>query len=147
MKIRLIIILILAFMMSGCAGFTQIDQSRINAPENNASPIYGQWTVSEELQQENTSVNNVEFTKNQINIGDSKLDNPTYQLRKVNVDDYLFRRGIYHLRPRFSTLEKVEVITILDDDQFFAEAFMLSNTSSMLIIQDQTYILKKQPNQ
>lgn len=124
------IIIILTFILTGCS-FIDPEVSRVNVPTIYKPAIEGKWTVTkcifpDELTEESFNYKDIIgtdaiFTKTGVIIGDLYSENVKYKAKKVNANEYLFKK--YNTSKKKLGIESdyIYVIDIYDDDEFFYE--------------------------
>ena len=153
-KIILICILLLSLiLMSSCNINDGPAADRIMAPENQTSPINGKWIVSSNLQnldseevdlKEDIQLNKeVLFHKEAVVIGDEYSTEPSFKFKTVNASDYLLYK--YKTTPNNLGIKDstINVITILNENQYFYEFIKYGNDELLVNIEDNFYKLSK----
>lgn len=149
MKIfRLIFIIAMTFVLSSCAVIEGETKERIVAPENNLPPITGKWEISEMVY--GLGSNNQEgdhkhigetalFHKDGVVIGQDYSVDPSFKIRRIRSRDYLISK--YKLNPASLNIEDefVQVVTILNENQYFAEIILL-NEETVLLYSDESFL-------
>lgn len=152
-KLFLIIIsLIILFILPSCTIREGEVEERIIAPQNNTPPIQGKWVI-DELMKTTYGTQNKEddpfigkealFHRDGVIIGESYTNKPSYKVKKVKTYDYLLYK--YKTSPNNLgiTDEKIQVITVMDDNKYFHE-FIKYNDSIMFVnIEDNFYKMLK----
>lgn len=149
----LILVITLALLMTSC-GIRDVDSSeRINAPQNNIPPIQGKWVIEEYIKgYKNQGDNSLEdsyigkeglFHKDGVVLGEEYSSNPSFRMKKVNAQDYLIYR--YKTIPSILSIPNgdVEVITVLNENQFFYEFIKYEENHMLVYIEDTFFRLKK----
>ena len=150
---KIIILLMTLFLLASCSIDDGPAADRIMAPENNTSPLNGKWVISsnvhklksEELElKEDTHLNKeVLFHKDAVIIGEEYSTDPSYKFKTVNAYDYL----LYKYKTTPMTLgitdTTINVITILNENQYFYEFIKYGNDELLVNIEDNFYRLSK----
>lgn len=157
-KLLLIIcIAILAVFLASCSINKFEIKDRIKAPENNLPPIQGKWIVEKAIDSpykkggtyDSESLIGTEalFHKTATVLGDDYVLEPTFKLKNVKLDDYLLYK--YKISPEELEIsgDKVEVITILNNNQYFYEFIKYSDEDMIAFIEDKFYFFKKSIDQ
>ena len=153
-KMILILILLLSvILMSSCNIDDGPAVDRIMAPENHTSPINGKWIISSnlnELKSEEMELKGdlhlnkeVLFHKDAVVIGEEYSTEPSFKFKTVNAYDYLLYK--YKTTPNNLGIEDstINVITILNENQYFYEFIKHGNDELLVNIEDNFYKLSK----
>lgn len=153
-KVIIIIILLLSLvLMSSCNIDDGPAADRIKAPENNTSPINGKWIISSNLNElkpegielkEDLHLNKeVLFHKEAVVIGEEYSKEPSFKFKTVNAYDYLLYK--YKTTPNNLGIKdsNINVITILNENQYFYEFIKHGNDELLVNIEDNFYKLSK----
>ena len=150
-KLNLIIIiciLLLTALLTSCNIVEGDVAERISAPENNAPPILGKWVIEEVVNSSVLKSVDLEldqyigkeglFHKDAVVIGDNYTTKPSYKIKYVDASDYLLYK--YKASPKVLGFddEKIEVITILNDNSYFYE-FIKIDDDTMLVNIDEVF--------
>lgn len=148
----LFLLIAISLFITACSGPPMSTGEKIVSPRNQLIPVKGTWEISqvlenkatkEEINKEEWIGKKVRFSESYISIGESILENPRYQMKRVNGRDY-FLYNYKSLPENFVLSSKeVEVITILEEDKFFSEALKISEEELVLEIQNNSFYLTK----
>lgn len=152
-KILLIIIsLIILFILPSCTISEGEVEDRIISPQNNTPPIQGKWVIDEVMKTSYGTLNKdvdpyigkeALFHKDAVIIGESYTNKPSFKLKNVKTYDYLLYK--YKTSPNNLGIseEKIQIITVMDDNKYFHE-FIKYNDSIMFVnIEDSFYKMIK----
>ncbi|MGM0396558.1 MAG: hypothetical protein ACQEP4_05830 [Bacillota bacterium] len=146
-KYLLVLLILLPFLFSSCAVIEGETKERIVAPDNNIAPITGKWEITE-LVYSLGGVDNQEdpphigesglFHKDGVVLGQDYSSDPSFKIKKVKTRDYLISK--FKLNPASLQIEDdyIQVITILNEDQYFAE-FIVIDDDTMLVYKDESF--------
>lgn len=138
LKRNLLIFLIISLLgvLSGCS-FINLEVSRVEAPTVSKPPIEGKWTVTkcifpDDINEESFNYKEIIgsdmiFTNKGVIIGDLYSENPTYKAKKVNAQDYLFKKYNILKKKLSITNDSIYVVDIYDKDEFFYEVIKESD--------------------
>lgn len=128
-KILLVSIIIL-MVLTSCTGNEFEPKDMIRKPEITISPIKGKWSIEglidepykslDEKEKINTKIEAL-FHKEGVVLGEDFVVEPSYKIRNVNLEDYLFYN--YKIDSDYLGIkeEEAEVITVLGQGQYFYE--------------------------
>ena len=152
-RLLLVVMIALSFIMTSCAVIEGETKERIVAPDNNLSPITGKWEVAE-LVYNLGSVNNQEtdsrvgdiglFHKDGVVLGQDYTSTPSFKIKKVRTRDYLISK--FKLNPASLGIEEdyIKVITIINEDQYFAEFIEVDEDTLLVYFDESFYRLERQ---
>lgn len=153
---KLSMILIIVFIISILSSCTIVEgniSDRISSPDNNSPPIQGKWIIDELLKSTFSQLNTDEanaliggealFHKDAVVIGDAYSNMPSFKIKKVDASNYLLYK--YKTTPKILGIEeeKVDIITILNDNTYFYEFIRVNDDTILVNISDSFYRLKK----
>jgi len=147
----LIILLAISLIISSCTSPTTDSAEKIVSPQNQLMSIKGTWTISKVLMNATSDEGNeaawlnsrVQFANHYISLGESTLEAPQYQMKRVNAEEYLlFNSKSLPKDFRFPNKE-LEVITVIDQDKFFCEVLIIKEDELVLKIQGNSFYLNK----
>ncbi|TJX13870.1 hypothetical protein E9840_07855 [Tissierella creatinini] len=149
----LTISLIVIALLSSCTVVEGNVSDRITTPDNIRPPIRGKWVIDKVLKSSSSQFNELEaeqyigkealFHKDAVIIADNYTTNPSFKMKIVNAADYLLYK--YKLTPGIIGIEgeKVEVITILNDNTYFYEFIKIDEDTMIVNIDESFYSIKK----
>ena len=152
-RLLVVVMIALSFIMTSCAVIEGETKERIVAPDNNLSPITGKWEVAE-LVYNLGSVNNQEtdsrvgdiglFHKDGVVLGQDYTSTPSFKIKKVRTRDYLISK--FKLNPASLGIEEdyIKVITIINEDQYFAEFIEVDEDTLLVYFDESFYRLERQ---
>lgn len=115
-------------------------------PSNEQTPIRGTWKATpinkdNEKQEEKSELENFQFSKDFIVLGNLFLKNPTYKMKRVSKEDYL----IYYPGDHFDPFSKddLDIITVIDQDKFFCEILWINSNELVLNMANDHFYLTK----
>lgn len=136
-KILILLLIIMATLVLGGCSFINPEISRVEAPTVSKPPIEGKWTVTkcifpDDINEESFNYkeiigSDIIFTNKGVIIGDLFSENPKYKAKKVNAQDYLFKKYNILKKKLSITNDSVYVIDIYDKDEFFYEVIKESD--------------------
>lgn len=147
MKIKKTIIILLSVIilsvLSGCS-FINPEISRVEAPTVKKPPIEGKWTVTkcifpDDINEDSFNYKEIIgsdmiFTSKGVIVGDLYSESPNYKAKKVNTQDYLFKKYNIMKKKLSITNDTVNVIDIYDKDEFFYEIIMESDDTAYIFM-------------
>lgn len=152
-KIILIIFaLIVLLALPSCGVRDGEADDRIVAPNNNMPPIQGKWVIDEVIEPI-SGINNKDvdpligeealFHKDGVVLSKSYTLKPSFKLKKVKTKDYL----LYKYKTNPSNLgitdEKIQIITVMDDNKYFYEFIKYSDSIMFVKVEDHFYKMIK----
>lgn len=155
-KLRLLILITISMALLSACNIGDINiKDRISAPDNKKPPIAGKWEIKHSLDgvKEDKELEDIEedsyigreglFHKEAIIIGDDYATEPTFKLKNVDASDYLLYK--YKTNPKILNIKEkeIQIITILNDNQYFYEFIKLDDGSLITYIDDKFYLLEK----
>lgn len=127
-------------------------RDRIVAPSNNLPPLKGKWIVEKVIDspfKKEGEIGTKEFMEREalfhrdaIVVASEYVLEPTYNIRNVNLSDYLLYK--FKLDPEYLGIREKEgqVITILERDQYFYE-FIKYKEDEMIIFEEEKFFFLK----
>ena len=126
-KYIILISIIILIILPSCSVNDFEPKEMITTPVIDSSPIKGKWSLLKTVDgpykrssDEDSFQIEIEalFHKDGVVVGGDFILEPSYKLRNVVLEDYLFYN--YKVRPDYLDIEekKAEVITVLGDDQY-----------------------------
>lgn len=149
----LLIIIYLLTLLTSCTVVEGTVSDRISSPDNNLPPIEGKWEIDKVLKSSLSHFSEDEvlsyigsealFHKDAVIIRDSYTTKPSYKIKKVDAGDYLLFK--YKVSPRILGIEdeKIEVITIFNENAYFHEFIRLNDDTMIVSINDSFFSLKR----
>lgn len=127
-KYIILISIIILIVLPSCSVKDFEPKEMITAPVIESSPIKGKWSLLKTVDgpykrntEETQLQNKIEalFHKDGVVVGGDFILEPSYKLRNVDLEDYLFYN--YKIKPDYLDIEEknAEVITILGEEQYF----------------------------
>lgn len=150
-KLIMLFVIGLGLVVSACTNSGADSSERIVSPRNQSVPVKGTWEVSEVLIDGSSNEENkvewlgkeVQFSEFHMAIGESILENPQYQMKRVSGEQYLlFNSKSLPVDFVFSNKE-VEVITVMVRDNFYCEILIIKEDKLILKIQGNSLYLNK----
>ncbi len=152
LSILMVLITILAFL-SSCNVVEGNISDRITSPDNITPPIKGKWVIDQLLKRSYYQYKEGEaeeyigrealFHKDAVIIGDNYTTDPSFKMKIVNADDYLLYK--YKTTPQTLGIEseKLEIITILNENTYFYEFIKLDEDTMIANLNESFYSIKK----
>lgn len=149
----LILLITLLGLLSSCNVVEGNVSDRITSPENITPPIQGKWVIDKLLKSSYSQLKEGEeefyigrealFHKDAVIIGENYTTNPSFKMKVVNAADYLLYK--YKSTPEVLGIgeEKVEIITILNDDTYFYEFIKIDEETMIVNINESFYRVKR----
>ncbi|HZK19063.1 MAG TPA: hypothetical protein VFD15_07095, partial [Clostridia bacterium] len=145
------VLVILVFMLCGCAEFTGDSAGKIIPPSNQIRPLDGCWKVVRELVYEGDTEKTVsqwmggsiQFAENAVIFNGYVWDNPSYKIKKVDATGYFKAKYISPSGFSLPVEQMVEVVTVYTDSNFHGELMKLSDTVMIFFIQERGLLLEK----
>src|SRR5699024_4771508 len=154
MRINKIIFLLAVSMLilTSCSVDDTDVNDRLSVPDIDTTPIEGKWLVTEridlsddgeDLEEDNYIDKEGIFHKDAIILGRNYSTEPSYKIKSVKTADYLIYK--YQVEPNILGIkkDKIQIVTILDDNQYFAEFIKYNNNTLFLYRDDYFYKLEK----
>lgn len=148
--IKILVIIITVLLLTSCTIREGEVKDRVTSPENNLPPISGKWII-EDLKKETTE-NLIEdnyigkealFHKDGVVIGGDYSSHPSFKIKNVNAIDYLLYKYKTSAKTLGITDEKIQVVTILNENKYFYEFIKYGKDSMFVNIEDKFYSMKK----
>lgn len=153
-KITLVCMIIVGVIILTSCNFNSIESAeKIAAPVNNLPPVSGKWVIdrfksgavsgTSDEQAKGLVGKESLFHEKVVVFGDDFCLEPSYKIKNVDTKDYLLYQ--YKVNPEYLgiTSDKIQIITIASNDQFFHE-FIKENDDEMIVnIDGVFYYMKK----
>lgn len=149
----LVFLLAISITLSACLGPTTDSAEKIVSPENQSMPIKGTWEISKVLMNASASSNEedidqwlgekVQFSNSYMSLGETILENPQYQMKRVSTKEYLLFNSKSIPSDFTFPNKEIEVITIIDQDKFFCEVLIIKEDEIVLKVQGNSFYLNK----
>lgn len=147
---RIVCIVFVLLFTTACNTTHDFTHPKIVRPVNTNNPLYGVWEVREIISNELQTEDNqslmigekVEFSPEHLLFKETVLSQPVYKIKRVDLREYILYNQTDFLLSYVNKTE-VEIITILDEDFFYGEVFLLDTEEIILKISRQTYYLEK----
>lgn len=153
-KITLVCMIIVGVIILTSCNFNSIESAeKIAAPANNLPPVSGKWVIDGFKSDTVSGISNEQakglvgkeslFHEKVVVLGDDFCLEPSYKIKNVDTKDYLLYQ--YKVDPEYLgiTNDKIQIITIASNDQFFHE-FIKENDDEMIVnIDGVFYYMKK----
>jgi len=146
----LVFLLSVSLILSSCTSPTTDSTEKIVSPQNQLMSIKGTWEISKVLMTASSSEDEnkeewvdkkVQFSNSYMSLGDSTLEDPQYQMKRVNAEEYLlFNSKSLPKNFKFPNKE-VEVITVIDQDKFFCEVLIIKENELVVKIQGNSFYI------
>ena len=148
-NLKILLLVILSFLITGCSALRTENIEFVESPGNDKPPILGKWEITELLFRYDTTIDKKDenigkqcfFHKDAILLLDDYTDNPKYTIKTVDLKEYLLYR--YKLTTDDLGIEnqEVKIITIVKDENYFAELIKLSDQKMIYYLDDAFYKL------
>ncbi len=152
LKILLILVLIIfASLVTGCNISDGDIEEKISSPKINKAPIEGKWRITEKLDLKEDSIDGKDinigseglFRSEALIIGTEYSTNPSFRLKNVGIEEYLLYKYDKDYRDLGIEKQDVEVISILNDKQYFLDMIKLSENQAIVYKDDSFYRVEK----
>lgn len=152
--IKVLIIIIAVFALSGCSAENNATADRIARPENTNTPLQGTWKLEKcystksKQQDAPEAVNKwvgteVGFNGSEIVFGDKYWNNVAFKVKSVNADEY-FLHKYADARNKFNIDDReVLVITASSEDKFLYEFIKADDERYIVNVEDEYYCMVK----
>jgi len=148
-NLKILLLVILSFLITGCSALRTENIEFVESPGNDKPPILGKWEITELLFRYDSTIDKKDenigkqcfFHKDAILLLDDYTDNPKYTIKTVDLKEYLLYR--YKLTTDDLGIEnqEVKIITIVKDENYFAELIKLSDQKMIYYLDDAFYKL------
>ncbi len=151
-KYILLISIIILIILSSCSPENFEPKDMIISPEINISPISGKWSMkrvvdgphkrgTEEIQ----VLGDIEalFHKDGVVVGGDFVLEPSYKLRNVNLEDYLFYNYKINLDYLDIEEEEAEIISVLGQGQYFHDFIKYGEDKMFYYLDDKFVFLER----
>ncbi len=155
-NIRLKILILLALMaiislVSGCNIADGDIEEKISAPSIVKAPIEGKWRITEKLDLEKNSIDEKDvnigseglFRNEALIVGTEYATNPSFRLKNIGIEEYLLYKYDKDYKDLGLENRDVEVISILNDNQYFLDMIKLSENQAVVHKDDSFYMVEK----
>lgn len=149
----LLLILLFISILSGCDIDDGDIEEKISAPKIVKSPIEGKWKVTTKLKvkaskdsidEKDVNIGSEGLFRNEaLIIGTEYSTNPSFRLKNVVIEDYLLYKYNKDYRDLGLENKNVEVITILNDNQYFLDMIKLNDDEALVYKDDCFYKMEK----
>ncbi len=150
--VKLLLLLISAILLTSCADSGGQVQDLIVAPDANVSAVEGKWEVTSLLYRLGSSIIDEEsdyigkealFHTDAVVLGSEYTKEPSYKIKRVKTSDYLIYK--YKTSPLSLGLqnEYINVITVLNQEQYFCELLQLDDKTAFIYKEDGFYKLER----
>lgn len=121
----------------------------IEAPENNQPPLSGKWVVTKLVDgpykrdnpgiDEDISNTEALFSEKAVMVGKDYTLNPSYKIRNVDIDEYLFYN--YKIDRAYLDIpeEDIYILTVVGEDGYFNE-FIKYDKDKIIFFEDEKFI-------
>lgn len=144
--------IILVILLTSCSMEKLEIGDKIIAPKNNLPPLEGKWIIEKVIDSPYKKVKLEDsedfmdkealFHRDAVVVGDQYILDPSYNIRNVNLSDYL----LYNFKIDGNYLdidkEEAEVITILANNQYFYE-FIKYSENEMVTFEEEKFLFLK----
>lgn len=148
-KYYIVFSFIIVLLLTSC-GVGEFQSSQIiESPENIQPPLMGKWKVTRTIDgpykrgesEDSKDMSDIEalFGKEALIVGSDYSLNPTYKIRKVNFDDYLFNN--YKIDREYLDIsgDDIYIITVTGDDGYFNE-FIQYDEEEIILFDNEKFI-------
>jgi len=153
-KTALICMIIVGAIILTSCNFNSIESAeKIAAPANNLPPVSGKWVIDGFKSDTVSGISDEQakglvgkeslFHEKVVVLGDDFCLEPSYKIKNVDTKDYLLYQ--YKVNPEYLgiTSDKIQIITIASNDQFFHEFIKESDDKMIVNIDGVFYYMKK----
>lgn len=148
--IKILVILMTLLILTSCTIREGEVKDRVISPENNLPPISGKWIIGDLNKATNNNPTDdiiigkeALFHKDGVVIGGDYSSNPSFKIKNVNAIDYLLYKYKTSAKTLGITDEKIQVVTILNENKYFYEFIKYGKDSMFVNIDDKFYRLEK----
>lgn len=148
--IKIVIIIITLLLLTSCNIKEGEVKDRVVSPENNLPPINGKWIIEGLSKEANENPADDDyigkealFHKDGVVIGGDYSNNPSFKIKNVNAIDYLLYKYKTSAKTLGITDEKIQVVTILNENKYFYEFIKYDKDSMFVNIDEKFYRMKK----
>lgn len=154
----LIILLFLAsILLSSCIASEANVVDKVVAPNNNMPPITGKWVAEELLMGDVEASDKLDaenfigleglFHSEAVVLGEDYSINPSFRIKNVDTSEYFLYK--YKMNPKDLGINhnKVQIITVLNDNQYFYEFIRYEENKLLAYINDNLYKMSKKVDQ
>ncbi len=148
-NIKILLLMFSLFLLVGCSALKIDNVEIIESPNNEKHPIIGKWEITEVLFRYDTTIDYDDeyigkecfFHKDAILLVSDYADKPKYNIKTVDLREYLLYRFKLTNENLGLTDQEVKIITIVKDKSYFAEFIKLSDDKMLYYFDDAFYKL------
>lgn len=147
-KLSLLFILVLSTLL-GCSDTGPDNALKVYPPLNQQLTIEGTWEVVGDISGE-WQGSLIQFSEKYIMLGEELLQSPSYRVRRVDVQDYIFyslRSDLDNFSISTEDIQDIDVMTITENGQFIGDILMLQADEAILQLHNSSLLLKKLRNE
>lgn len=149
---KLIVLVISSLILSSCTSSGGQVQELIASPKSNIAAVEGKWEVTSSVYKLGNNIVDEKsdyigkealFHTNAVVLGNEYTKEPSYKLKRVKTTDYLIYK--YKTSPLSLGIqnEYINVITILNQEQYFCELLQLDDQTALIFREDGFYKLER----
>lgn len=148
---NIIILFIFVIFLSGCDISEGDIKEKISAPININPPIEGKWKITQRLDNKEESLDEEDknigseglFRKEALIIGKDYSTNPSFRIKNVKSNDYFLYKYKKDYRKLGIEEDRVQVITILNEEQYFFDLIKVNEDKVVIFKDDNFYSMEK----
>ncbi|NLY44038.1 MAG: hypothetical protein GX066_08755 [Clostridiaceae bacterium] len=145
------ILLLFLLLATGCVNTSNELGLQIIPPESFNIPISGTWEITDVLNQSTSTEDSLRqwlgktafFTKEYAMIADYFIKDVSYQVRRVNTEEYILYHYDAFPEGYSFPVKETEVISVTDNELFFCEILKEQEDKLVLKIYNDSFVLKK----
>ncbi|MCT4596112.1 MAG: hypothetical protein N4A57_17835 [Anaeromicrobium sp.] len=153
MKYKIFVVIIFMTFLSGCMDLKIEKADNVIAPNNEAIPVHGSWSIKDyrlilnDLNVEknlNKWINSrIIFSEDKIQIGNEVWKRPSYKVKRVNTEKYF--SNTYKVSPKSLGISKkeVEIIDIISNGKLFAQFIKVDDNDLVIFVEYIFFNVKK----
>jgi len=148
-NLKLLLLVVSFALITGCSALKIDNIEFVESPSNEKPPILGKWEINELLFRYDNTIDNEDenigkqcfFHKDAILLLDDYTDKPKYRIKTVDLREYLLYRYKLTTEDLGIDNQEVKIITIVKDENYFAEFIKLNDEEMIYYLDDGFYKL------
>lgn len=145
--LALLILMVFLSLVTGCDIADGDIEEKISAPNIVKAPIEGKWRITEKLDLKKDSIDEKDinigseglFRNEALIIGTEYATNPSFRLKNIGLEEYLLYKYDKDYKELGLEKQDVEVISILNDNQYFLDMIKLNENQAIVHKDDSFY--------
>ncbi|MGE5613881.1 MAG: hypothetical protein ACM3XR_05695 [Bacillota bacterium] len=146
------LVLLFAFMITGCTPIKQDNADRISRPKNMTAPVTGTWRLENLLKEDADGAGDVNdpltgeiisFSTDSMTYAGNRYENIGYKIKRVGTEEYFLHKStrLSGETSRFGS--EIFIITVYSDENYILE-FIKSHKGEIIAVIDDRYYNMKQ---